>query len=357
MTLTPQHLKELLPAVSATADGRFQYRLQQRLDRKTKPPGSLGRLEALALQIGLVLRDEQPRLQRPQMLVFAGDHGLAAQGVSAYPQEVTWQMVQNMLAGGAAVSVFTRQHGIELTLVDAGIAHELAPRPGLLLRKVGFGTADASREPAMSTAQCVAAIAAGRAVLRERPGNAVLFGEMGIANTSSAALLMSRLGRVPIEQCTGRGTGLDDAALARKTAVLAGVLQRHEGAREPLDALAALGGFEIAMLVGAMLQAAHERRLILIDGFIVGAALLVAQQLAPAIGDYCVFAHRGAEAGHARLLQLLQAQPLLALELRLGEGSGAALAWPLVDAAARMLCEMASFETAGVSDRACAPRV
>jgi len=271
--------------------------------------------------------------------------------VSAYPQEVTAQMVENMLAGGAAVNVLTRQHGIPLTLVDAGVARELAPRPGLLQRKIGFGTQDASQGPAMSAAQCAAALAAGRALLRERPGNVVLFGEMGISNTSAAALLMARLGGLPIEHCCGRGAGLDDAALAHKTAVLAHTLERHAGARTPLEALAAFGGFEIAMMAGAMLEAAHERRLLVIDGFIVCAALLVAQRLAPAIGDYCVFSHRGAEAGHARLLDLLQAEPLLALGLRLGEGSGAALAWPLVDAAARLLHEMASFESAGVSDR------
>jgi nicotinate-nucleotide--dimethylbenzimidazole phosphoribosyltransferase len=180
----------------------------------------------------------------------------------------------------------------------------------------------------------------------------VLFGEMGIANTSSAALLMARLGGLPIEQCVGRGTGLDEAGLAHKTGVLREALALHEGITHPVEALAALGGFEIAMMAGAMLQAAHERRLLVIDGFIVCAALLVASRLAPAVLDYCVFAHRGAEAGHARLLQLLQAQALLDLELRLGEGSGAALAWPLVDAAARVLREMASFESAGVSDRA-----
>ena len=352
MTLDPRQLQELLPTVSATADGRLQHRLQQAIDRKTKPPGSLGRLESLALQIGLALRSTTPQLHSPQMLVFAADHGLAARGVSAYPQEVTWQMVENMLAGGAAVSVLTRQMGIDLTLVDAGVARGMAPRPGLLLRKIGFGTADASQGPAMSLEQCVAAVAAGRAVLRERPGNVVLFGEMGIANTSSAALLMSRLGPAAIEDCTGRGTGLDDAGLLRKLRVLREALALHAPAQSPLDALAALGGFEIAMMVGAMLEAAHERRLLIVDGFIVSAALLVAARLAPAIGDYCVFAHRGAEAGHARLLELLGGQPLLSLDLRLGEGTGAALAWQLVEAAARLLREMASFESAGVSDRA-----
>lgn len=351
MSLTPAHLRELLPAIEPVADAALESALRHKLDRKTKPTGSLGRLEALALQLGLVLRSEAPQLRAPQMLVFAGDHGLAARGVSAYPQDVTWQMVDNMLAGGAAVSVLTRQHGIELTLVDAGVARELAPRAGLLRRKIGPGTRDASEEPAMTIAQCVAAIAAGRAVMAQRPGNVVLFGEMGIGNTSSASLLMARLGGVSVEQCVGRGTGLDDAGLERKAAVLRSVLQRHASATDPLEALAALGGFEIAMMAGAMLQAAHERRVIVIDGFIVAAALLAAQRLAPAVRDYCVFAHCGAEAGHARLLRLLDAQALLTLELRLGEGSGAALAWPLIESAARVINEMASFESAGVSDR------
>jgi nicotinate-nucleotide--dimethylbenzimidazole phosphoribosyltransferase len=351
MTLDPTHLRDLLPEVAPTAEEALRQRLQQALDRKTKPPGSLGRIEALALQIGLILRSTEPQLHNPQMLVFAADHGLAARGVSAYPQDVTWQMVHNMLAGGAAVSVLTRQMGIELTLVDAGVARKLEPQPGLLSRKIGFGTADASRLPAMSVEQCLAALAAGCAVMRERPGNAVLFGEMGIGNTSSAALLMSRLGGVPIGHCVGRGTGLDDPGLARKLQVLREALQLHEQAQSPLEALAALGGFEIAMMAGAMLQAAHERRVIVVDGFIVCAALLAASRFAPSIVDYCVFAHRGAEAGHAKLLELLGGEPLLALDLRLGEGSGAALAWPLVDAAARVLREMASFESAGVSDR------
>ena len=348
---TPAHLRELLPAIDTIDIAPLRQRLQHCIDRKTKPTGSLGRIEALALQLGLILRTETPRLEAPQMLVFAADHGLAQRGVSAYPQDVTWQMVENMLAGGAAVSVLTRQHGIALTMVDAGVAKDFAPRPGLLQRKLAHGTQDASQGPAMTIEQCLGAIAAGRAVMHERPGNAVLFGEMGIGNTSSAALLLSRLAGLPIEQCTGRGTGLDDAALERKTAVLAEVLQRHAAANEPLDVLAAMGGFEIAMMAGAMLQAAHERRVIVVDGFICGAALLVAQRLAPAVVDYCVFAHRGAEAGHALMLQALGAEPLLELGLRLGEGSGALLAWPLVESAARILSEMASFESAGVSDR------
>jgi nicotinate-nucleotide--dimethylbenzimidazole phosphoribosyltransferase len=339
------------PAIEPIADATLQARLQQRLDRKTKPPGSLGRLEALALQIGLIRRSAAPTLEAPQLVVFAADHGIAAQGVSAYPQDVTWQMVENMLAGGAAISVFARQLELPLTLVDAGIARDLGARAGLLDRAIARGTRDASLEPAMSTAQCRAALDAGRALVAALPGQALLFGEMGIANTSSAALLLARLGGVPIERAVGRGTGLDDAGLAHKRAVLARTLARHAGAQTPLAALAALGGFEIAMMAGAMLQGAHERRVLVVDGFIAGAALLAAAAFVPAVRDYAVFAHLGAEAGHAALLERLQAEPLLALGLRLGEGTGAALAWPLVEAAARMLAEMASFESAGVSDQ------
>ena len=327
-------------------------RLRHLLDHKTKPLGSLGRIEALALQIGLIQQTERPQLSAPQLLVFAADHGLVAQGVSAYPSDVTWQMVENFLAGGAAVSVLARQHGLALTVVDAGVRHDFAPRAGLLQRKIGAGTADSSQGPAMSAAQCAQAMAAGRAVVRERPGNVVLLGEMGIGNTSSAALLLARLGGFALSKCTGRGTGLDDAGLAHKRAVLDRVLNRHAAATEPLEALAAFGGFEIAMLVGAALQAAQERRVIVVDGFIVGAAILVASRIEPGVLACCVFAHRSDEAGHGLMLRHFNTTPLLDLGLRLGEGSGAALAWPLIDSAVRLLNQMASFEAAGVSNRA-----
>ncbi|MEP7298462.1 MAG: nicotinate-nucleotide--dimethylbenzimidazole phosphoribosyltransferase [Burkholderiales bacterium] len=340
-----------LPTVAPTADPALAARLQHRLDQQTKPRGALGRLEALALQIGLIQRSETPAIHSPQLVVFAADHGLAAQGVSAYPSDVTWQMVENFLAGGAAVSVLARQHGLALNVVDAGVRHEFAPRAGLLNRKIALGTADASTRPAMTPAQCAQAMVAGRALVRELPGNALLLGEMGIANTSSAALLMARLGGFDIAECVGRGTGLDDAGLARKLAVLRGVLQRHAEATAPLAALAALGGFEIAMMVGAALQAASERRVVVVDGFITGAAIMVAAALSPAMLDHCVFAHRSDEAGHTRMLAHLRAVPLLDLGLRLGEGSGAALAWPLIDSAVRLLAQMASFESAGVSAR------
>lgn len=340
-----------LPTVLPIADADLAARLQQRIDRKTKPPGALGRLETLALQIGLVLGTEAPRLQAPQLVVFAADHGLARRGVSAYPQEVTWQMVDNMLAGGAACSVFARAAGIALTVVDAGVAHDFGPRAGLVDHKLARGTADASQGPAMPAAHAEAALAAGAQVVRGLPGNVLLLGEMGIGNTSSASLLLARLAGVPLEAAVGRGTGLDADGLVRKRGLLAEVLQRHAEARTPLAALAAFGGYEIAMLAGAMLQAGAERRLVIVDGFIAGAAALVACGLQPALRDLLVYAHLGAEQGHGAMLQALDARPLLQLGLRLGEGSAAVLAWPLVDAAARMLCEMASFESAGVADR------
>ena len=323
--------------------------LQRALDNKTKPVGSLGRIEALALRIGTILGNALPQLRDPQMLVFAADHGLAARGVSAYPSDVTWQMVENFLAGGAAVSVLARQHGIGLTVVDCGVNHDFRPREGLLIRKVAHGTADALAGPAMTPAQCDQAIQNGRAVVSGLPGNAVLLGEMGIGNTSAASMLLARLGGLVVADVTGAGTGLDADAVLRKIEVLRAVLALHAEARTPLQALAAFGGFEIATMVGAVQQAAAERRVIVVDGFIASAAVLVASKLKPAVLQRCVFAHRSGERGHALMLAHLKAEPLLDLGLRLGEGSGAALAWPLLESACALLREMASFESAGVS--------
>jgi nicotinate-nucleotide--dimethylbenzimidazole phosphoribosyltransferase len=261
--------------------------------------------------------------------------------------------VENFLAGGAAVSVLARQHGLALTVVDAGVAKDIAPRAGLQIRKVAPGTDDCSIGPAMSTAQCEQALAAGADVVRGLPGNALLLGEMGIGNTSSAALLMAQLTGEPLNLCVGRGTGLDDAGMQRKLAVLQHALSLHADAREPLAALAALGGFEIAMMCGAVLEAAAQRRVIVVDGFIASSAVLVAQALQPLVLQRCVFAHQSDESGHARMLARMGAQgvqPLLHLGLRLGEGSGAALAWPLLQSACAILREMASFGSAGVSE-------
>ncbi|KIQ37470.1 nicotinate-nucleotide--dimethylbenzimidazole phosphoribosyltransferase [Variovorax paradoxus] len=345
-------MNDTIPAISDIADiadATLQARLQNAIDNKTKPLGALGKLETLALRLGTILGSEAPVLEAPQMLVCAGDHGLAARGVSAYPSDVTWQMVENFLAGGAAVSVLARQHGLALTVVDCGVRRDFQPRPGLVSRRIAAGTADASAGPAMTAEQCAQAIANGRDVVRALPGNAVLLGEMGIGNSSSAALLLARLAGLDIDACTGAGTGLDAAGLARKREVLREVFVLHASATEPLDALATFGGFEVATLVGAVLQAAEERRVIVVDGFIASAAVLVAQALQPHVVQRCVAAHSSAEPGHALLLKHLGLEPLLNLDLRLGEGSGGALAWPLLESACRILREMASFEAAGVS--------
>lgn len=347
-----------IPTIADITDATLTARLQHILDFKTKPLGSLGRLEALALRLGQVLGTEAPQLLQPQMLVCAGDHGIAARGVSAFPSDVTWQMVENFLAGGAAVSVLARQHGLALTVVDCGVAKPIAERdtppgaPRLLVRKVAPGTADASAGPAMTAEQCAQALANGMEVVRGLPGNALLLGEMGIANTSVASLLLARLGGLPLAEVTGAGTGLDAAGIARKCAVLQQALDVNAEATSPFEALAALGGYEVATLVGAVLQAAAERRVIVVDGFITSAAVLVASRLQPAVLQRCVFAHRSGERGHSLMLAQMQAEPLLDLGLRLGEGSGAALAWPLLQSACAVLSEMASFESAGVDNRA-----
>jgi nicotinate-nucleotide--dimethylbenzimidazole phosphoribosyltransferase len=346
------NLNLVCPEISDLNDAVLAAQLQHLLDHKTKPLGSLGQIEQLAKQLGLILRTAQPCLDAPQMLVFAGDHGLAARGVSAYPSDVTWQMVENFLQGGAAVSVLAAQHGLALQVIDAGVARDLAPRPGLQSRKVAPGTADCTQGPAMTPAQCEQALLAGMAVVRGLPGNAILVGEMGIGNTSSAALIMSRVTGEPIAACVGRGTGLDDEALARKMGILREALARHPAAFKPLDVLTTFGGFEIAMMVGAVWQAAQENRVIVVDGFIASSAVLLASALAPNVLQRCVFAHQSDESGHALMLKHLGVRPLLKLSLRLGEGSGAALAWPLLESACRILRDMASFEAAGVSTSA-----
>jgi nicotinate-nucleotide--dimethylbenzimidazole phosphoribosyltransferase len=342
----------------APVERALEVSLRNKIDRKTKPLGALGQLEKVALKVGLIQQTLTPSLNRPQMLVFAGDHGAARAGVSAYPQDVTWQMVENFLAGGAAINVFARQNGLGLAVVDAGVAHDFGgPRDGLIDLKVAAGTANYLEEPAMTTAQCALAIEQGAGVvlgLAAAGCNVVGFGEMGIGNTAAASLITHCLTGTPLADCVGRGTGLDDAGLARKQALLETALTRYRaagGANEAFAVLAEFGGFEIASMVGAMLAAAEAKMVLLVDGFIVGVAALVAARLEPALLDYCVFCHRSAEPGHAAQLAALGAEPLLDLGLRLGEGTGAALAYPLLQAAVAFLNEMASFESAGVSDK------
>jgi nicotinate-nucleotide--dimethylbenzimidazole phosphoribosyltransferase len=334
-------------------DRALENSLKIAVDRKTKPLGALGQLEGLAVQIGLIQQSLTPRLANPQMLVFAGDHGAAKAGVSAYPQDVTWQMVENFLAGGAAINVFARQNGLALSVIDCGVAHDFGRRDGLIDAKIGPGTANYLEQPAMTAEQGARAIDQGAAIVRRLAAEGckvVGFGEMGIGNTASASLITHCLTGTPLAACVGRGTGLDDAGLARKQALLEQALRRFSG-DDAFSVLCEFGGFEIATMVGAMLAAAEAKMLLLIDGFIVGAAALVAARLHPALLDYCVFCHRSAEPGHLAQLQAMQAEPLLDLGLRLGEGTGAALAWPLVQAAVNFLNEMASFESAGVAEK------
>jgi nicotinate-nucleotide--dimethylbenzimidazole phosphoribosyltransferase len=341
------------PYIPSLHDPVLGQSLRENLAKKTMPSGALGQIETLALQLGLIQGTLKPCCDRQAIIVFAADHGIADRGVSAYPKSVTWQMVMNFLAGGAAINVFAVANNIALRIVDAGVDHDFQHNPQLIHAKIAPGTADLSRGPAMSTPQCDAAIAAGARitaeVIAETRAELLGFGEMGIGNTSSAALLCARLLQLPIEACVGRGTGLDDTALAHKRAVLREAMHLHSAALAPLDVLACLGGFEIAMMVGGMLEAARQRRVILIDGYIVTSALLLAWRLQPAVLEYCVFAHRSGEPGHSLALKALDASPLLDLGLRLGEGSGAALAMPLVKSAARMLSDMASFESAAVA--------
>lgn len=331
--------------------------LQQKIDQKTKPLGSLGQLEKVAKKIGLIQQRLDPQFNQPQMLVFAGDHGAAKAGVSAYPQDVTWQMVENFLAGGAAINVFARQNEMYLSVIDAGVAHDFGRRPGLINAKVALGTANYIEEPAMTAEQCANALARGAEIVRNLASNGcnvVGFGEMGIGNTASASLITHCLTGASLADCVGRGTGLDDAGLARKQALLEAALTRYRaagGSDQPAQVLAEFGGFEIAMMVGAMLAGAEAKMLLLIDGFIVGSAALAAAKLVPALLEYCVFCHRSAEPGHVAQLQAMGAEPLLDLGLRLGEGTGAALAYPLIVAAASFLNEMASFASAGVAEK------
>jgi nicotinate-nucleotide--dimethylbenzimidazole phosphoribosyltransferase len=337
------------PELPALTEPTLRLRVQRALDQKTKPLGALGRIEALALQLALIQGVERPELREPQLVVFAADHGLALRGVSAYPREVTPQMVANMLAGGAAVSVLARQHGLALSIADCGVDSPLAD--GAVDLRIACGTADASAGPAMSVEDATRALCNGMAFVERLPGNALLLGEMGIGNTSSASLLMQRLTGLPLAECVGRGTGLDDAGLARKLGILGEALAANAGAQKTMEIAAALGGFEIVTMAGSVIAAAAQRRVVLVDGFITTAAVALAEALRPGVLAACVFAHRSAEGPHARWLQLSGARPLLDLDLRLGEGSGAALAWPLLTAACALLADMASFDSAGVSQR------
>ena len=342
--------KYLIPPVSS----KIEVDLKKKIDGKTKPPGSLGRLETLALQCGKIQNSLNPELVNPTILVFAGDHGITEEGVSPYPQEVTAQMVINFLNGGAAINVFCRQNNISLHVVDAGVKTDLPEGTGLINANIGRGTKNFCKTAAMSLDECERSIEKGAELSRTVPVstcNVIGFGEMGIGNTSSAAALTQRFTGLPVEDCVGKGTGMDDSGLEQKQNTIRQALEKHAEIKEPQAVLSTFGGFEIAMMVGAILESAVLKRIILIDGFIASAAFLAASRIVPEIKQYAVFTHKSDEQGHAEILKYLQVEPLISLGMRLGEGTGAAVAFPILQSAVSFLNQMASFESAGVSGR------
>ncbi|SFU86652.1 nicotinate-nucleotide--dimethylbenzimidazole phosphoribosyltransferase [Halomonas korlensis] len=327
-------------------------RVRGYLDTLTKPPGSLGRLEQLAIALAEMTGDAFPDVTPPAVLVFAADHGVAHEGVSAFPQHVTAQMVANFVAGGAAINVFARQIGARLEVIDVGVAAEL-PGEGVVVDKVRAGTANFTRQDAMSRAEARQALdigvrAANRAI--DAGCRCLIVGEMGIANTTASSAMLAVLAGEAVGPLVGAGTGIAESRLAHKTAVIErAIAARQADPDDPLELLAKLGGLEIGAMAGAFLGSAARRRPVLVDGFIATVAALLACRLCPATRDYLIFAHRSCEPGHEVALSALAATPLLDLQMRLGEGSGAALAFPLLQAATRMLAEMATFDAAGVA--------
>ena len=326
-----------------------------RQDLLTKPKGSLGRLEELSIQLAAIKRQPVPDLAHKAIITMAGDHGVVAQGISAYPQEVTAQMVQNFLSGGAAINVLARQVDARVVVVDMGVAANLDSHPDLTSRKVAPGTRDMTMGPAMSRQEAVQSIIAGIEVVEKEVGNnldIVGTGDMGIGNTTPSSAICAVITKKPVEQVTGRGTGLDDATLRRKIEVIEKAISvTRPDPDDPLDVLGKVGGYEIGALAGVMLGAAAQHVPVVIDGFISGAAALVATGLCPILKRYLIASHLSAEPGHRAMLEWIGLKPLLDLDMRLGEGTGAALGIFLADAAARLLAEMATFGEAHVTDR------
>lgn len=325
---------ELIPAI------------QNHIDQKTKPLGSLGQLEAVALQIALIQQRQRLSIDRPLMLVFAADHGIAEEGVSIAPSSVTQQMVLNFLAGGAAINCFCRANHLPLKVIDAGIKEEISPAPSALInQRIAAGTRNFAHEPAMTEAQLHQALLFGRLVAEHEinsGSNLLAFGEMGIGNSSSAAAILAAVSGAPVADCVGVGTGINSDQLAKKIGLVKKALERITDF-SPLNILLEVGGFEIAQICGAMLATAQAKKTILVDGFIVSSAALLATKINPAARDYMIFAHESDETGHQLMLNLLNAKPLLNLGLRLGEGTGAALALPLIQSAVTFYNQMAAW--------------
>jgi nicotinate-nucleotide--dimethylbenzimidazole phosphoribosyltransferase len=331
----------------------LREQLQQKIDLKTKPTGALGLLEHLALQIGMIQQTLTPKIEKPTILVFAADHGLSEEKVSPYPKDVTWQMVMNFVAGGAAINVFCRQNNITLKVVDAGVDYDFPVDLPIIQAKVERGTKNMAKQPAMTIKECEEAMKKGAELVgAEAEGgcNTIGFGEMGIGNTSASSLLLHRFLNLPILECVGAGAGVQGEAMIHKLQVLLKVSEKYNPTT-PIETLSTFGGFEIAMMTGAILEAKRRGMTILIDGFIASAAMLTAYQFNPEVKDNCIFCHTSQEQAHRKLLKYFKVAPLLDLHLRLGEGTGVALALPLIQSALAFLNEMASFEGAGVSNK------
>ena len=336
----------------ARPDRRMEPAIVDKINNLTKPKGSLGRLEEIALQVALIQQTLTPALQKPQNIIFAADHGIVEEGVSLSPKEVTWQQLSNFLHGGAGVNFLCRQHGFQLKLVDAGVDYDLPYDKGIIDMKVRRGTANYLYGPAMTEAEMELCLERGAEMVRRCHGegsNVLSFGEMGIGNTSSSSMWMTYFTGIPLEECVGAGSGLDSAGIRHKYEVLKQSMENYHGDGSTRDVLRYFGGLEMVMAVGAMLQAAELKMLILVDGFIMTNCMLAASRLYPEVVDYAVFGHCGDETGHKRVLDYMHAKPLLDLGLRLGEGTGAICAYPIVDSAIRMINEMDNFAHASIT--------
>ncbi len=332
-------------------DRSLEADLQDKINNLTKPKGSLGRLEELAIQIGLIQQSLCPSLSKPQNIIFAADHGVVVENVSKSPKEITWQCLNNFIGGGAGINFLCRQHGFELKLVDAGVDFDFPDNVGIIDKKIRKSTRNYRYEAALSEEEMAKAILAGADIVKQcydEGTNVISFGEMGIANTSTSSLWMHYLMGVDLKLCVGAGSGLDEAGVKHKYEVLLDATKNYQGPATAKDILRYFGGLEMLMAMGAMLKSAELKMLFLVDGFIMSNCLLAAKQFYPAVQDYAVFAHCGDESGHKLLLDHLGAKPLLHLDLRLGEGSGAVAAYPIIDSAVRMINEMHSFAEASV---------
>ncbi|WP_411823748.1 nicotinate-nucleotide--dimethylbenzimidazole phosphoribosyltransferase [Leptospira sp. 'Mane'] len=329
--------------------------LQSKIDQKTKPLGALGELEKIALQIGLIQNTLIPELKNPALFLFAADHGITEEKVSAYPKEVTWQMVQNFLNGGACSNVFSNFHGFTMKIVDAGVDHKWdQENPDLIVKKIANGTANFNKTNAMTTEQALLCLEIGAGIIEKETTslqNTIAFGEMGIGNTSSASLIHHCISEIPLDELVGKGTGLDREGRERKFEVLKSSLKRGGTPTDPLEILSEYGGFEIAMMTGAFLAAGKLKKVILVDGFIASAAFAIANKIEPNLKDYCIFSHESDEIGHKKILAHYQVTPILRLGMRLGEGTGALAAYSILQLSVKFLNEMASFGEAKVSEK------